>query len=46
MKLIAKFNCHDGERCVEADEIAEHIQKKENSDSFNDYQSSHLEVNG
>ena len=45
-KMLINFNYRDGECCIEADEIAEYMQKKENSDSRNDYQSSPLEVNG
>ena len=44
-KMLINFNYRDGERCVETDEIAEYMQKKENSNSRNDYQSSPLEVN-
>ena len=45
-KMLITFNYRDGERCIDADEIREYMQKKENSDNLNDYQSSPLNVIG
>ena len=45
-KMLITFNYRDGERCIDADEIKEYMQKKENSDNPNDYQSSPLNVTG
>ena len=45
-KMLITFNYRDGERCIDADEIREYMQKKENSDNPTDYQSSPLSLFG
>lgn len=45
-KMLITYNYKDGEKCVDYDEIQKYIQKKENSDNRNDYQSSPINIFG
>ena len=45
-KMLITYNYKDGEKCVDYDEIQKYINKKENSDNRNDYQSSPINVFG
>ena len=45
-KMLITYNYKDGEKCVDYDEIQKYMQKKENSDNRNDYQSSPINVFG
>ena len=45
-KMVITFNYKDNDKAVTFDEIKEMLDKKENSDNHNDYQSSPLGVVG
>ena len=45
-KFLITYNYKDGEKCISHEEIQEYMQKKENSDNRNDYQSSPMNVSG
>ena len=45
-KLLITYNYKDGDKCISYDEIQEYMNKKENSNSRNDYQSSPLSLCG
>ena len=45
-KLLITYNYKDGDKCISYEEIQEYMNKKENSDSLNDYQSSPLSLCG
>ncbi len=45
-KMLITYNYKDGEKCVDYDEIQKYMNKKENSDNHNDYQSSPINVFG
>lgn len=45
-KMLITYNYKDGEKCVDYDEIQKYMNKKENSDNRNDYQSSPINVFG
>ena len=45
-KFLITYNYKDGEKCISHEEIQEYMQKKENSDNRNDYQSSPINISG
>lgn len=45
-KMLITYNYKDGEKCIDYEEIQEYLNKKENSDNHNDYQSSPLNCFG
>lgn len=45
-KMLITYNYKDGEKCVDYGEIQKYMNKKENSDNRNDYQSSPIKCFG